>query len=123
MTHCFVFAAVLSYNLIEDYFQCDSGYFGIDCSIPSVYSLAYDWPSWLQQPMNLPDLKILSNNPINVIVKKKRPLIYVYDLPAEFDSHLLEVSLYHKFCSLYSQRFAAALRSQDMFYFRDDILS
>ncbi|PNT78050.1 hypothetical protein BRADI_1g73000v3 [Brachypodium distachyon] len=72
--------------------QCDSGYFGIDCSVPSAYSLAYDWPSWLQSPANLPDLNKLSKSPINVnaVVKKKRPLIYVYDLPAEFDSHLLE---------------------------------
>ena len=94
----------LCYDLIEDFFQCDSGYFGIDCSIPSAYSVAYEWPSWLQPPVNLPDLKNLSNIPINVnaIVEKKRPLIYVYDLPAEFDSHLLEVSLDHKFCSLFS---------------------
>ncbi|WVZ55657.1 hypothetical protein U9M48_006291 [Paspalum notatum var. saurae] len=72
--------------------QCDSGYFGIDCSIPSAYSLTYDWPSWLQPPVNLPDLKNSSSIPINVkaVVQKKRPLIYVYDLPAEFDSHLLE---------------------------------
>ena len=92
--HCFVFAAFLSCNLIEDLFQCDIGYVGIDCSIPSAYSLAYDWPSWLQPPMNLLDLKNSSNTPINVkaVVQKKRPLIYVYDLPAEFDSHLLEVS-------------------------------
>jgi hypothetical protein len=42
--------------------------------------------------VNLPDLKISNSTPINVkaIVQKKRPLIYVYDLPAEFDSHLLE---------------------------------
>ncbi|XP_062181729.1 uncharacterized protein LOC133886028 isoform X2 [Phragmites australis] len=60
--------------------------------IPSAYSLAYDWPSWLQPPMNLLDLKNSSNTPINVkvVVQKKRPLIYVYDLPAEFNSHLLE---------------------------------
>lgn len=80
-------------------FQCDSGYFGIDCSIPSAYSLAYDWPSWLQPPVNLPEVKKLNSASINVkaIVQKKKPLIYVYDLPAEFDSHLLEVSLYHFF--------------------------
>ncbi|KAL6596347.1 hypothetical protein ACP70R_047711 [Stipagrostis hirtigluma subsp. patula] len=72
--------------------QCDSGYFGIDCSIPSVYSLAYGWPSWLQPSMNLPEPEILSNIPIKVkaVIQKRRPLIYVYDLPAEFDSHLLE---------------------------------
>ncbi|KAF7055411.1 hypothetical protein CFC21_062940 [Triticum aestivum] len=80
--------------------QCDSGYFGIDCSIPSAYSVAYEWPSWLQAPVNLPDLKNLSNIPINVnaVVEKKRPLIYVYDLPAEFDSHLLEGRHYKLEC-------------------------
>jgi hypothetical protein len=94
-------------------FQCDSGYFGIDCSIPSAHSLAYVWPSWLHSPVNSPDLRIVNSTSINVkaIVQKKRPLIYVYDLPAEFDNHLLEVSLCHKFflcvCSL---SFAAALR-------------
>ncbi|XP_006651086.2 uncharacterized protein LOC102700608 isoform X1 [Oryza brachyantha] len=72
--------------------QCDSGYFGIDCSIPSTYSLAYGLPSWLQLPMSLPDLKNVGSSSIDakVVAKKKRPLIYVYDLPAEFDSHLLE---------------------------------
>ncbi|KAK3148234.1 hypothetical protein QOZ80_3BG0292440 [Eleusine coracana subsp. coracana] len=72
--------------------QCDTGYFGIDCSIPSANSLAYDWPSWLQPPVNLTDLKSTRNTPIDVkvVVQKKRPLIYVYDLPPEFDNHLLE---------------------------------
>jgi putative beta-1,4-xylosyltransferase IRX10 len=90
-----VFASFLSCNLIEDLFQCDGGYFGIDCSIPSANSVASDWPLWLQPPRNLTDLKTTSNTPIdvNVVVQKKRPLIYVYDLPAEFDNHLLEVSL------------------------------
>jgi hypothetical protein len=85
----------LCYDLIKDFFQCDSGYFGIDCSVPSAYSLAYDWPLWLRPPVNSSDPKNLSHIPINVsaVVQKKRPLIYVYDLPAEFDSHLLEVSL------------------------------
>lgn len=60
--------------------------------------------SWLQPPMNLPDLKNISSSSINVkvVAKKKRPLIYVYDLPAEFDSHLLEVSTYSKLNSLNS---------------------
>ena len=62
--------------------------------------------------MDLPDLKNLSHIPINVnaVVKKKRPLIYVYDLPAEFDSHLLEVSLDHKFYSLFSSLYEALLQ-------------
>lgn len=91
------FSTSVSCNLIQYLLQCDSGYFGIDCSIPSAYSLAYDWPSWLQTPVNLPDLKTLNSTTIGVkaVVQKRRPLIYVYDLPAEFDSHLLEVSLCH----------------------------
>ena len=95
LTWCTVSYLLLSAIISLSIFQCDSGYFGIDCSIPSAYSLAYDWPSWLQPRVNLPDMKILSSTPINVkaIVQKKRPLIYVYDLPAEFDGHLLEVSM------------------------------
>lgn len=88
-------------------FQCDSGYFGIDCSIPSAHSLAYGWPSWLHPPVNSPDLRIVNSTSINVkaIVQKKRPLIYVYDLPAEFDNHLLEVSLCRKFLFFFVRMF------------------
>lgn len=106
------FSTSVSCNLIQYLLQCDSGYFGIDCSIPSAYSLAYDWPSWLQTPVNLPDLKTLNSTTIGVkaVVQKKRPLIYVYDLPAEFDSHLLEVSLCHTCSFLCSWGFTAVLR-------------
>jgi len=100
----FYFSTFIRCSLIEYLLQCYSGYFGIDCSIPSAYSLAYDWPPWLQTPVNLPDLKFLNSTTIDVkaVVQKKRPLIYVYDLPAEFDSHLLEVSLCHKYSFLCS---------------------
>jgi len=108
----FYFSTFIRCSLIEYLLQCYSGYFGIDCSIPSAYSLAYDWPLWLQTPVNLPDLKFLNSTTIDVkaVVQKKRPLIYVYDLPAEFDSHLLEVSPCHKYSFLCSWSFTAALR-------------
>ncbi|XP_058073601.1 uncharacterized protein LOC131222515 [Magnolia sinica] len=72
--------------------QCDAGWYGIDCSIPSVLSSMREWPRWLQPAtVSLADTHLTGDLlNVNALVKKKRPLIYVYDLPAEFDSHLLE---------------------------------
>ncbi|XP_073105480.1 probable glucuronoxylan glucuronosyltransferase F8H isoform X7 [Elaeis guineensis] len=73
--------------------QCDNGYYGIDCSIPSALSPMQEWPAWLRpSKVDVPDKAPIGTNLINVsaVVKKKRPLIYVYDLPPEFNSHLLE---------------------------------
>lgn len=82
--------------------QCYQGWYGIDCSIPSIMSTLKEWPRWLRPAViDLPS-KLHVDNPlinvddplinINAEVKKQRPLIYVYDLPPEFNSHLLEVS-------------------------------
>ncbi|KAJ8761737.1 hypothetical protein K2173_004546 [Erythroxylum novogranatense] len=73
--------------------QCNNGWYGIDCSIPSVTSSVREWPNWLRPAqLDVPDDNILSGKLVNfnAIVKKKRPLIYVYDLPPEFNSMLLE---------------------------------
>ncbi|KAJ0973617.1 hypothetical protein J5N97_015582 [Dioscorea zingiberensis] len=73
--------------------ECDSGWYGIDCSIPSPLSPMQEWPAWLRpSTIELPDKMNLSSNPrsVKALVKKKRPLIYVYELPPEFNSHLLE---------------------------------
>ncbi|CAA6667335.1 unnamed protein product [Spirodela intermedia] len=72
---------------------CDSGWYGIDCSIPSVQSPMNEWPRWLRPaaailPDSSPEISRLVS--IKAIVSKRRPLIYVYDLPPEFNSHLLE---------------------------------
>ncbi|XVE61184.1 hypothetical protein DITRI_Ditri06bG0019100 [Diplodiscus trichospermus] len=72
--------------------QCYNGWYGTDCSIPSVVSPMGDWPKWLRParvdiPSNQLTGSILN---LNAAVKKKRPLIYVYDLPPEFNSLLLE---------------------------------
>lgn len=74
--------------------QCDSGWYGVDCSIPSVNSSIRDWPQWLSPAqISIPD-----NGPnttgLKAMVKKERPLIYVYDLPPEFNSLLLEVRMF-----------------------------
>ncbi|XWS59169.1 hypothetical protein CRYUN_Cryun08bG0099000 [Craigia yunnanensis] len=72
--------------------QCYNGWYGTDCSIPSVVSPIGEWPKWLRPAQ----VDILSNEltgslvNLNATVKKKRPLIYVYDLPPEFNSLLLE---------------------------------
>lgn len=55
-----------------------------------------EWPRWLRPAAAiLPDGAPESSRLVNIkaIVSKRRPLIYVYDLPPEFNSHLLEVSL------------------------------
>ncbi|ONK59757.1 uncharacterized protein A4U43_C08F10230 [Asparagus officinalis] len=72
--------------------QCDSGWYGIDCSIPSTLSAIQEWPKWLRpSTVGISDKAPLgSDMSTKAVVKKKRPLIYVYDLPPEFNSHLLE---------------------------------
>ncbi|KAK1288944.1 putative glucuronoxylan glucuronosyltransferase F8H [Acorus calamus] len=80
---------------------CDKSWYGVDCSIPSVLSPIGEWPKWLQPatldvPVEAPITSDLVN--IKAEVKKKRPLIYVYDLPPEFNSHLLEGRHYRYQC-------------------------
>ncbi|KAM2229953.1 hypothetical protein ACFX1S_014417 [Malus domestica] len=73
--------------------QCNSGWYGTDCSIPSVASSVREWPQWLRPAqVDIPDSSHLPGkvDNLNAVVKKKRPLIYVYDLPPDFNSLLLE---------------------------------
>ncbi|GAB2266985.1 hypothetical protein Dimus_001971 [Dionaea muscipula] len=73
--------------------QCIGGWFGADCSVPSVFSSVREWPRWLlPAQVDIPSNAHFPDNTIslNAAVKKKRPLIYVYDLPPEFNSLLLE---------------------------------
>ncbi|KAK9123480.1 hypothetical protein Sjap_013082 [Stephania japonica] len=38
--------------------QCDGGWYGADCSIPSILSTVHDWPQWLQpSTVYVPDTK------------------------------------------------------------------
>ncbi|CAN6577068.1 unnamed protein product [Malus baccata var. baccata] len=73
--------------------ECNNGWYGIDCSIPSVASSVREWPQWLRPAqVDVPDSSHLPGkvDNLNAVVKKKRPLIYVYDLPPDFNSLLLE---------------------------------
>nr|GLL24593.1 uncharacterized protein LOC109150988 [Ipomoea trifida] len=73
--------------------QCHTGWFGADCSAPSVLSSIGDWPKWLRPAkINIPDNVNATGNPVNIeaVVEKRRPLIYVYDLPPDYNSLLLE---------------------------------
>lgn len=73
--------------------QCDNGWFGVDCSIPSASMSIMNWPRWLRPAqVTVPDSKDQTGNTVylNAIVEKRRPLIYVYDLPPVFNSLLLE---------------------------------
>lgn len=78
------------------YFQCDNGWYGVDCSMPSVISSIKEWPSWLRPArIHIADDTHANEKMINLnaVVAKKRPLVYVYDLPPEFNSLLLEVRI------------------------------
>ncbi|XP_028761555.1 uncharacterized protein LOC114720110 [Neltuma alba] len=73
--------------------QCNNGWYGVDCSIPSVSSSIREWPSWLRPAqVDVPENLHFEGRKVNhnATVEKKRPLIYVYDLPPEFNSLLLE---------------------------------
>jgi len=83
-------------KVIIVYFQCDNGWYGVDCSMPSVISSITEWPSWLRPArIDIVDDTHANGKMINLnaVVAKKRPLIYVYDLPPEFNSLLLEVRI------------------------------
>ncbi|KAM7271751.1 hypothetical protein ACFE04_030965 [Oxalis oulophora] len=73
--------------------QCENGWYGTDCSVPSVVSSVREWPQWLRPAqLNVPENTRMTGSltNLNAIVKKRRPLIYVYDLPPDFNSLLLE---------------------------------
>ncbi|KAI5056841.1 hypothetical protein GOP47_0028659 [Adiantum capillus-veneris] len=77
--------------------QCKPGWYGIDCSMPSSLVDRALWPKWLASGQTPPDEGMESSvvgkgvlQSRTVGVQKKHPLIYIYDLPPEFNSHLLE---------------------------------
>jgi hypothetical protein len=51
------------------------------------------WPKWLGNGTLLPQKTSSANADVTItaIMQKKRPLIYVYDLPPQFNAQLLEV--------------------------------
>lgn len=86
------------------YLQCENGWYGVDCSVPSVWSSIAEWPRWLRPGhLDVPESTQLTESLsiLNAVVPKKRPLIYIYDLPPEFNSLLLEASC-HQTCNMFS---------------------
>ncbi|CAM8969990.1 hypothetical protein QQ045_005687 [Rhodiola kirilowii] len=81
--------------------QCDNGWYGSDCSTPSISSSVLKWPLWLRPAhVTMPTATQVSGSVLdfNAVVKRRRPLIYVYDLPPEFNSLLLEGRHYKLEC-------------------------
>ncbi|KRH33103.1 hypothetical protein GLYMA_10G099700v4 [Glycine max] len=69
--------------------------------MPSVISSIKEWPSWLRPArIHIADDTHANEKMINLnaVVAKKRPLVYVYDLPPEFNSLLLEGRHYKLEC-------------------------
>lgn len=97
--------------------QCHEGWYGADCSIPSVFSPVGDWPQWLRPAqVGIPGNAHLGESiaGLNAVVTKKRPLIYVYDLHPQFNSLLLEGRHFRFECvnRLYDQRNATIWTEQ-----------
>ncbi|KAK9699287.1 hypothetical protein RND81_08G165100 [Saponaria officinalis] len=97
--------------------QCNGGWYGTDCSIPSLFSPMKDWPQWLRPShIDIPGYAHAaeSMDTLNAEVSKKRPLIYVYDLPPQFNSLLLEGRHFKFECvnRLYDDRNATAWTEQ-----------
>lgn len=74
--------------------QCREGWYGIDCSMPTPQVATTDLPKWLQlgesPSFQGGESSSVDVSSLQVLVQKKHPLIYVYDLPPAFNSHLLE---------------------------------
>lgn len=86
---------ILMHFFYKLYLQCENGWYGVDCSVPSVWSSIVEWPQWVRpRHIDVPDSSQLIGTlyNLNAVVQKKRPLIYVYDLPPDFNSLLLEVN-------------------------------
>ncbi|KAL3687747.1 hypothetical protein R1sor_014056 [Riccia sorocarpa] len=95
---------------------CVEGWHGIDCSIPSSLSSLKSWPRWLVPRVvkrtNASDSWQEQN--LQVTVEKRRPLIYIYELPPRFNSHLLEIVFVEGLLS--SEHRTANAEEADFFY-------
>lgn len=71
---------------------CRKGWYGIDCSVPSHWSPT---PRMLEASASSHETSSSSDSATTM---KKRPLIYVYDLPAELSTQLLQGRHYKFHC-------------------------
>ncbi|KAK3217773.1 hypothetical protein Dsin_011743 [Dipteronia sinensis] len=74
--------------------QCDNGWYGTDCSIPSVTSSVREWPQWLRPAqLDIPSNANITGNLINLnaVLKKKRPLIIFMICPQSSTVYSLRI--------------------------------
>lgn len=71
--------------------QCNKGWYGVDCSVPSSLASPRHWPRWLRPSTLNITTENVEDDMVTAVVEKKRPLIYIYDLPPEFNAHMLQV--------------------------------
>ncbi|KAG0618214.1 hypothetical protein M758_4G047000 [Ceratodon purpureus] len=69
---------------------CRKGWYGADCSVPSYLPSLEERPTWLLQAAADMSSDETVRSPAPVTTMKKRPLVYVYDLPAELSTQLLQ---------------------------------
>ena len=74
--------------------QCRKGWYGIDCSLPSYLPPPEKRPAWIPRDAASNASDETNESSVPVTTMKMRPLVYVYDLPAEFSSQLLQVYTY-----------------------------
>eukprot|EP00798_Chlamydomonas_sp_ICE-L_P016187 gene16187-22349_t len=76
-------------------FQCHDGWYGHDCarkraSAPILPSESFDnMPAWLKDVVEIPPAS--ADTPA-ASTQRKRPFIYVYDLPSMYNSRMLQYS-------------------------------
>ncbi|KAL2630097.1 hypothetical protein R1flu_014783 [Riccia fluitans] len=95
---------------------CVEGWHGIDCSIPSSLSSFKSWPYWLMPGVvkRTDASGSWQDQSLQVLVEKRRPLIYIYELPPRFNSHLLEIVILEGLLS--SVHRTANAEEADFFY-------
>ncbi|KAG0582764.1 hypothetical protein KC19_3G084200 [Ceratodon purpureus] len=74
----------------QGYCECRKGWYGIDCSVPSYLPRSERRPTWLPHHAASNATGERNESSVGATTMKKRPLVYVYDLPAEFSSQLLQ---------------------------------
>ncbi|CAK9877018.1 unnamed protein product [Sphagnum jensenii] len=69
---------------------CNKGWYGVDCSVPSSLPSPRHCPRWLRPSTLNITTENVEDDMVTAVVEKKRPLIYIYDLPPEFNAHMLQ---------------------------------
>eukprot|EP00271_Cylindrocystis_brebissonii_P008104 TRINITY_DN22132_c0_g1_i1.p1 TRINITY_DN22132_c0_g1~~TRINITY_DN22132_c0_g1_i1.p1 ORF type:complete len:881 (+),score=139.06 TRINITY_DN22132_c0_g1_i1:51-2693(+) len=78
--------------------KCRDGWYGVDCSVPSAKtSIRGSMPPWMHSGEK--EARHTTFNSGKLAVDRRRPLIYVYDLPRDLTSHQLEGRQWKFYCA------------------------